>query len=170
VEYSDAIETWARGHGGHAKIKYMVDPMNCWAVILSYRVGDPRQAGPDDGEAVLLHDWRTAEWWNKHHPDRAKRHPRNNAIMPCGYAYELDELGVSGIIARLDKGNILSGSALNPEQQGRAQVEKFRDAKHKRRLDARGDADHRAKDRRRSLLKIPFLPVGVEFNTTKETP
>jgi hypothetical protein len=90
--------------------------------------------------------------------------------MPCGYAYELDELGVSGIIARLDKGNILSGSALNPEQQGRAQVEKFRDAKHKRRLDARGDADHRAKDRRRSLLKIPFLPVGVEFNTTKETP
>lgn len=172
MEYSDAVELWARNHGGHARLKWLVDPMNCWAVILSFKAGDPRQAGPDDGEPVLLHDWKDAKWWMKHHSGRAKRHKRDNRIMPSSYAYELDELGVSGITERLDRGNILSGRGLvnSAEESGDARREKFRDAKHKRRLDARGDAGHRAKDKRRSLYKIPFLPVGIDFNTTKETP
>ena len=87
-------------------------------------------------------------------------------VLLWGY----DELGVSGIIERLDRGNILSGRGRvnSAEESGREQVEKFRDAKHKRRLDARSDADHRAKDRRRSLLKIPYLRVGVEFGGPSE--
>jgi|TARA_Y100000310_G_scaffold273098_1_gene288389 hypothetical protein len=170
VEYSDAVELWARGRGGHAKLKWLPDPMNCWAVILSYRAGDPRQASPEDGEPVLLHDWKDAKWWHRYHPERVKRHERSNEIMPCGYAYELDELGVSGILERLDRGNILSGRGEfdSAEEAGRKQVEKFKDEKHKRRLDARGDAGHRARDIRRQVMKIPFLPVGVEFTKGKE--
>jgi hypothetical protein len=165
VEYRDAVELWARERGGHASLKWMSDPMNCWAVVLSYKVGDPRQSSPEDGEPVLMHDWKDAKWWGKYHPERAKRHHRSNQIMPCAYAYDLDELGVSGMLERLDRGNILSGRGQfgSAEEAGRTQVEKFRDEKHKRRRSKRDDVDHRSRQMRRRLLKIPFLPVGIQF-------
>lgn len=169
VEYADAVEMWARGNGGHATLKWLEDPMNCWAVILSFKPNDPRAGTDADGEPVLLHDWKPAEWWAKYQPERARRHPRTNRIMPANYAYDLEELGISEIIERLDRGNILSGRGefQSAEQAGRAQVEKFRTDKHRRRRAARDEASHRAKDRRRSLLGIPLLP-GADFNDKGE--
>lgn len=171
AEYAEAVEAWARDHGGHAKLKWMRAPMNCWAVILSYRPGDPRLKSSKDGEPVLLHDYWTAEQWAKRAPARARRHPRTNAIMAGSYAYELDELGVEGIRQRLDRGNMLSGRGQfgqqTPEQVGMAQVEKHHVRQEKRKADAMDNAGARARDKRRSLLKIPFLPVGVDIGRRK---
>lgn len=169
LDYHEAVEKWARERGGHAKLVWYEDPMNCWAVVLSYKVGDPRAAGPDDGEPVFLHDWKSAEWWERNAPRRAKRHHRSNRVMPASYAYELDELGVQGIIERLDRGNILSGRGefTSSEQAGRVQVEKWRDAKHRNRLSRRDDAKHRALENRRWWHKIPFLPVGIDLKRGK---
>ena len=169
LEYSEAVEKWAREHGGNATLKWLAAPMNCWAVILSYRIGDPRQSELSDGEPVLLHDYWSAKKWAKLKPDIAPRHTRSREIKPGSYAYELDELGVEGIIERLDRGNILSGrgqfrSSEHAAEEGR-KTEQMRS--EKRTADGQDNARHKAKDLRRSLYKIPFLPVGVEL--TKET-
>lgn len=176
VEYSDAVEQWAREHGGHAKLVWLEHPMNCWCVKLSFRIGDPRCGSDMDGEPVLLHDWWTAEQWAKRKPKFARRHKRLNTIMAGNYAYELDELGVAGIIERLDRGNILSGRGefKSVQDAGDRQSQKHKDDMDKLRRNQMDDAGHRARDKRRSLYKIPFLPVGVEFDAvgkvrTKET-
>lgn len=172
-EYAEAVEGWARAHGGHAKIKWLAHPMNCWAVILSYKVGDPRAEDKrSEGEPVLLHDYWTAKEWEQRSPRKARRHKRTNAIMPGNYAYELDELGVEGIIARLDRGNMLSGRGefgkKTLEQVGLDTVTDHRSRMEKIREKKRDDAGARARDKRRTLLKIPFLPVGISFGKNKE--
>jgi len=170
VAFADAVEKWARAHGGHAKLKWLQAPMNCWAVILEYRVGDPRKASADDGEPVLLHEFWTAEQWAARAPERARRHPADNRIMPGYYAYELDDLGVEGVIARLDQGNILSGRGEFDSLEGaaakaRADNEKVQE---RRRESGRDDAGARFRDGRRQALDIPFLPVGIDLQRGEE--
>lgn len=170
-EYADAVETWARQHGGHATLRWLPAPMNCWCVILSYRAGDPRQQGADDGEKVLLHDFWSAEQWMKHAPQRAPRHKVTGQIRSGAYAYELDELGVEGLITRLNQGNILSGRGqfTSLEQPVAEQRAKHHAASEKRREAAKDNAGARARDIRRSIMKIPFLGVGISFGK-KATP
>lgn len=164
-EYAEAVEQWARNHGGHAKLKWLQAPMNCWAVILSYKTNDPRQQDASGGEKVLLHDFWPAQKWARECPQRARRHPVTNAIMHGHYAYELDELGVEGIIARLDRGNILSGRGEfgSVEDAARTAEKNHRTFADRARTNARDDAGARARDIRRSVFKIPFLGVGIEF-------
>lgn len=171
VEYSDAVEKWARAHGGHAKLKWLEHPMNCWAVILSYRVGDPRQMTDSDGEPVLLHEYWTAEQWQKRRPDRVRRHRVTNVVLPGNYAFDLDELGVEGILQRLDRGNILSGRGEFSSVQDAADSSrrKHENAMEKMRSDKVENAGYRARDKRRSLLKIPFLPVGIDINRKEQS-
>lgn len=166
AEYADAVELWAREHGGHATLKWLPDPMNCWVVRLSLRPGDPRAATSEPWENVYLHEWKTPEWWAKHKPGLLKRHQKTNRVRGASYAYELDELGVQGLRDFLDRGNLLSGRGefRSAEAAGRAQVEKFRTEKHRRRRSMRDDAKHDALMKRRHLFKIPFIPVGIEFN------
>ena len=171
VEYADAVEAWARTHGGHATLKWLDAPMNCWAVILRYRVGDPRQmigeGNEADGEPVLLHEWKDIEWWRRQPPHVQQLAKRNHAnrILPSYYAFDLDELGVEGVIARLNQGNILSGRGQfkSAEEAGNKQTEKFRAKQERERLRRRDEAGHRALDMRRSVYKIPFLGVGVQL-------
>lgn len=171
LDYAEAVEKWAREHGGHAKLVWYEKPINCWAVVLSFRVGDPRAKTNADGEPVFLHDWKQPEWWAKYAPGRAKRHPRTNRIMPAAYAYELDELGVEGIIERLDRGNILSGRGqfTSVEQAGEKTKQDHKDSRERLRQQRKDEAGHRARDRRRSLYKIPFLPVGIELTKESKT-
>lgn len=180
VEYRDAVETWARSRGGHADIVWVGPPANVWQVRLSLRVGDPRHQTGESFEAVHLHDWWTADEWLKRKPDLARKRaltrqarPGKRAYRVMGgyYAYELDELGIEGIIARLDRGNLLSGRGefKSAEQAAETQRQRWRDLKHKRRRDEREDARHRSLDLRRHLLKIPFLPVGIELTRTATT-
>jgi len=172
VEFSDACEVWARGHGGHATLKWLENPMNCWAVVLKYRTGDPRQqieSGPEaDGEPVLLHDWKDAKWWENHplpHVRRLAKRNRFGQVMDNYYAYDLDELGVEGILERLNRGNILSGRGefKSAEHAGEVQREKRNATLDRERRRRKDDAGHRALDLRRSLYKIPYLPIGISI-------
>lgn len=178
-EYSEAVEQWAREHGGHATLKWLPTPMNCWAIILSFKVGDPRQGGPEDGEPVLLHEYWTAKQWQQRAPKKVRRHWKTNAVMAGNYAFELDELGVEGIIRWLDRGNVLSGRGQfkSVEHAGKVSNDNHEAAQAKARAEARDNAGQRFKDGRRQALKIPFLPVRIEFGSdgsisrqpTKET-
>lgn len=166
VEYAEAVEQWAREHGGHARLQWLEAPMNCWCVKLSYRLGDPRQASNTDGEPVLLHEYWTAEQWQKRKPHLVRRHPRSNAVMAGNYAFELDELGVEGLKKWLDRGNILSGRGqfTSVEEAGKVQADRHESAMERLRATKRDNAKHRALDIRRSVYKIPFFRVGVSFD------
>lgn len=167
ADLRDGVELWARKHGRSADLKWYGSPMNCWAVMLGFRPGDPRYAAGEKAEPVFLHEHRSAEWWAANDPRRARRHHRTNRIVAGYRAYELDELGLSGIIRILDRGDLASGRGefSSAAEAGRAQVEKYRTDKHRRRRAARDEARHRATNdgMRRRLLKIPLLPVGIEF-------
>lgn len=171
ADLRDGVELWARKHGRTADLRWYEAPMNCWAVMLGFRPGDPRLKAGEQAEPVFLHEWRDAEWWAKNDPLRARRHPRSNRIMPAYRAYELDELGLSGILRILDRGDLLSGRGefRSAAEAGRAQVEQYRAEKHRRRLFARDEAKHRASNdgNRRRRLKIPLIPVGIEFSSHK---
>jgi hypothetical protein len=166
VAYAEAVEKWARERGGHAKLKWLPPPMACWAVILEYRTSDPRKASKNDGEPVLLHDYWTADEWARRAPGKARRHKRTNAIMAGNYAYELDELGTEGIIQRLDRGNILSGRGefRSVEHAGAVADEQHAAFVERARTKAKDEAGARARDKRRSLYRIPFLRVGIDLS------
>ena len=96
VEFQDAVETHFRKSGRHATIVWIPAPIKQWQVRISMRPGDPAlaayQAGDTDEEPV-----ETVE-------------------IVCrvegmgGYqGYELDELGVSGLIDMLEKADSWSG-------------------------------------------------------------
>lgn len=163
----DGVELWARKHGRAADVKWYGAPMNCWAVVLGFRAGDPRLAQGESAEPVFLHEWRSAGWWAEHDPRGARRHHRTNRIMGAYKAFELDELGLSGIIEILDRGDLQSGRGefRSAAEAGRQSVETFRTAKHRRRRAARDESEHRAKFDRRKFLKIPLIGVGIEFRS-----
>lgn len=165
VEIRDGVELWARKHGRTADVVWYDAPMNCWAVKLGFRPGDPRLREGLKAEPVFLHEWKSAAWWAKNDPRRARRHYRSNQIMPGYRALDLDELGLGGIIQFLDRGDLLSGRGefSSAEAAGRAKVEEFRTDKHRRRRAARDDAEYRAKYDRRKFLKLPLIPVGISF-------
>jgi len=171
VEYVEAVEKWARERGGHARLSWVKPPGNCWKVTLSYKVGDPRQRDPhSDGEIVLLHDWWTADEWAKRAPNKARRHVDDNRIMPGNYAYDLDELGVEGLIERLDKGNVLSGRGqfMSAEDAAKQQKEKHEKLTARRTKSGQEESRARALDKRRSLYGIPFVNMGVDVSRWKK--
>ena len=169
AEIRDGVELWARKHGRTGDVKWYDAPMNCWAVRLGYRPNDPRARDGSKHEVVFLHEWKSAEWWAENDSMRARRHHRTNRIMPAYRAFDLDELGLGGVIEFLDRGDLLSGRGefSSAAEAGRVQVEKFRDEKHRRRREAQDNAAYRAKHDRRKFLNIPLIGVGIEF-TPKE--
>jgi len=168
LEFTEAAAKWARANGGDAKIVWYPEPMNVWAVILKYKVGDPRSGSEEDGEPILLHDWWTKEEWAERKPHMARRDARNN-IRAGAYPYDLHELGVEGMLEFLNKTNILSGRGEYDSAQAAVdhQKEAHETRRERLRLSKQSDAKHRARDLRRSLFKIPFLSVGIELSKEK---
>ncbi len=168
VEYRDAVELWARQFGGHADIRWVPHPANVWQVLLQLKPNDPRRAAGEEWETVELHRFIPkpyAPGVTAEEQKKLRRHPRTNAIMPGFIAYELDELGVSGVVEFLSKGSLMSGRGqfTSAEQAGEHVRQQTRDERTKEREGQRERARERALDRRRTHLKIPFLPVGIEL-------
>lgn len=176
-EFTTAVELWAREFGGHALLEWAPAPANAWVVKLSLKDNDPRKRAEnaeDHYETVVLHDWHEVEWFRKHGKmNKINRNARGGPI-PSFYAPTLDEMGVTGIIARLSRQSLLSGrgehGTKTAEQIQEDRRQQFRADKDKRRRNQRDDAVHEALDKRRSRLKIPFLPVGIEFGSGKSVP
>lgn len=171
AEFTTAVEEWARAYGCSAKLEWAPDPANAWIVKIELKPNDPRRRSenPDDhSEVVVLHDWHEVEWFHQNNKmDQCRRHPRTGRPIAGYYAPRLDEMGVTGIIARLERGSLTSGRGAGgkktAEQLAEDRRQQFRADKDRRRRNLRDDAVHDAMQKRRHRLKIPFLPVGIEF-------
>ncbi len=175
VEFRDAVESWARQYSGHGDVVWVDNPINCWAVRLSLMPGDPRLKHPDEGthfEQTLLHEWVDPRR-DPSHPkkDRLRRHERTNRLMPGYVAYDLDEIGIQGLVNMLEKGSLLSGrgefkSPLAALQYTRNQHRKQREADF---AAARDNAIQKAKAVRRRIQGLPLVSVGIDLNTTRSS-
>lgn len=171
-EFREAVGSWARQYGGMGDVVWVAEPINCWAVRLSLKDGDPRLRNPDEGthfEQTLLHEWVDPRR-EPDHPKRDKlRRDARNSRMPGYAAIELEELGVEGLIQILDKGSTMSGRGefQSPMDAFRHVQNRHREDREKVREAALDTARQRVTARRRQALGIPF--VGVIANLTTDT-
>jgi hypothetical protein len=169
VEVADAVELWARQYGRHATLKY-VPAMKCWSVNLTLPAGHPdlgrwqKEGSPGDAptEGVVLIEWdATAGTLN---PTTGK---------PAGEyrAVNLEEYGAVGVVGLLEKGNTWSGRGEFASLQDAVVQAATRNRAEKEKVKAQGRqwAGDYAKDVRRSVLKIPYLPVGIALGTEVDT-
>ena len=176
VAISDAVELFARQHGGHGTIVWVPEPVRCWQVRLSLKPGDPRLRSDNDSthfESVMLHEWLDPVATPSHpRVHLCRRHPHlKSRLMPCYVPIDLDELGASGVTAMLERGSILSGRGefQSAEHALRVIMDRTRDIQINRRATQRDNARERTKDMRRQVLKIPFVNIGIDISRkTKE--
>lgn len=161
VEYADAVEMYARKSGRHAKLVFVPPPVNCWVVQFTLKANDPTLAGFQAGkledepnEPVYI--WRESNALESYKAGR--RH---------FVGYKLDELGVTGLLAFLEKTDTFSGRGqyASHTEAAKDQLDKGERAREKAESDAREGARQLAEDARRQINKIPFLPVGIDLTT-----
>lgn len=172
-EYRDAVELWARQHGGHGDLVWFDAPINAWAVRLSLKPGDPRLRHPDEGthlEQVLLHEWvdprKTPD-----HPLRSRlRRGAKNELRPGFVHHELDELGIEKIIETLDKGSLLTGRGefKNGQDAFQKLQERNRALQDSVRKAAEDAALSRMQHYRHAIEGTPRTTVGIDLNSRRE--
>lgn len=155
-QISDAVEHWARSRGRHASIGW--NPvLGCAVIDITLKGDDPRLKAYQEGrlkhepkESVILHYQKTDYQGNTSGPF---------------IALNLEELGVTGIIEMLEKGDVWSGrgefSSLHEAVQKVAQHNETHREKMKQ--DIRDAAMDRAKDMRRQILDLPLVSVPANI-------
>ena len=182
AEYRDAVALYARNIGAGGDIVWVDDPVNCWQVRLTLDPSDPRCRLRDgqNYEATELqqfvHPDSAHPCYPRHDPrllDKLRRHPRSNRPLPGYVAYELGDLGVSGVLEILERGSLLTGRGeFGSAEEAMNAVLARQSASQER---ARAEKRQRARDvavaTRRRIFKIPFLPVEIDLGrrTAKET-
>lgn len=179
AEFQEAVESWARQHGGHASLHWCGPPLNVWQVRLDLKANDPRLHSRQPYETVELH-----QWTDPNDPDadpalvkRLKGQAKDAGLKRTRAAYvsyRLDELGATGIIEILERGSLMSGRGEfeDPEDALRQVRKRQERARESLRRELRDAAQHAANRVRRQIGKIPFLPVGtdLEDNTLTKSP
>jgi len=167
VEFADAVELHFRKSGRHARL-VMIPSIRTWQIRVAPRPDDPRLGAWRDGrlteypeELIELCEYEP----------RAAQLPSGQWI-PGYVPYSLDELGVTGLVNWLEQADLWSGRGeVNSMAEGVAlQRRRQQEAQEKAKRQIRDAAVDRAKDRRRSVLKIPFLPVSINLRRPAQTP
>ena len=167
VEIADEVEMYARESGRHATLHLVPTKFvnghvaeATWVARFTLRPTDPRMK--------LYQEQKIGEvptedvWFNAPNP----------ASKTWADAYEpLDiiQMGASGVRRFLEKGNTWSGRGEFKSIED--QLGHIRDKNETEREKTYEDARYRSKkqavDKRRSLLKIPFLGVGTDLKKSK---
>ena len=175
VEIRDAVGEYARTVGCPGGDVVWRDALSCWEVRLELPGNDPRHA-KERHESVLLHEWISPDPRHPGYPshdlkllEKLRRHPRTNQRLPGYVALELDDLGVGGIREILEKGSLFSGRGeyKDMEHAMRAVAKRERARRASQFHDKRQRARDVATATRRRILKIPFLPVGIDLGKRK---
>ena len=160
VEIQDAVELYARqSRGGHGVIHFVPSAMpfkqngrticyGTWMIRFTLRPEDKRLQLVKTGKASA--EEVTEDVWLRD---------------ATGTPFDIHQLGVGGVLSHLEKGNMWSGrgefSSLTEQLQKVRQQNEAAQEKH--RADQKDAAKATARDKRRSLLKIPFLTVNADL-------
>lgn len=145
---ADAVAQWARGWGRSTRWQWVSYPgLRCWAVYLSPLPDDPKleavQTGgwaPEDADECVL-------------------------LIDGGQAMDLEQYGPSGVINWFERNNMKSGRGEvdSLDEQVRRSRDQRAEIRTKQRAERHDNAKQRAKEWRRQIFKIPFLPVGINL-------
>jgi len=153
LEFQDAVELHFRKSGRHATVVWIPEPVCQWQVRITCRPDDPQLKAFRDGTI----DEEPVETVEITHFDE-------EAGLYVGY--ELDELGVSGLVEMLEKGDMWSGQGRFSSIQEALtwQVETQRTEKNRLKQAMRDEALAVGRDVQKRVLNEPVLPVGISFN------
>lgn len=160
VEYADEVELWARLSGRHATLEFRPTLIKegrveagCWVVCISLKSDDRRL---DLYRRGLVATPPTEDVW-LHVPDNTSA---------TGYrAYDLGQLGTSGLRAFLERGDTWSGRGefRSLDEQARDAMEANRRMVEHHRAFEKEENRHEQREKRRWHLGIPLVP-GAEFS------
>lgn len=163
LEIADEVELYARQSGRHATLHFVpvTSRVGCWVVRMTLRPDDKRRrlwqeqkVGTEPTEDIWLHV------------------PLREGERKLGPTYDyrplnLVDLGTSGVRQFLERGNLWSGRG--EYQTLEEQVTKLREADANATAKFRADVKEEAMDemhqKRRTRLKIPFLPVSLPWRS-----
>lgn len=150
-QIKDAVELWARQRGRHATIGWNV-AMRCAVIDLTLKGDDPRLRAYQEGRI-------------KHEPKESI--PLHYQPVEGGpfMAINLEELGESGLIEMLNKGDMWSGTGqYGSMYEAVRAVEKFNHDKREKMKQAVLEASRdRAKDYRRQVFDLPLVSVPAQI-------
>ena len=155
TEFAEAVEMYARQNGRHGTLKF-IQIMNCWIIEFTLRAADPRRLAWKMGAA-------------KEEPKEVVNLWRFDQKQQMYIGYKLDELGISGLLEFLNRGNT-SQSAESLSDSVRKQAQSQEDAQEKIKKSKRDDARHRGMLDRRQALGIPILPIGIDLKAPTTAP
>lgn len=167
VEYADAVEKYFRRSDRHGRL-YWVPAIRTWVIKVTLRPDDPRMGAWREGRLTEepFEQIELAEY--KEDAVRLS----DGRVIPGYVGYDLEELGVSGLVNMLEEADVQSGrgrfNSLSEAVAFQRQAQK--DAHERARKAQRDAAVDRSLDRRRSVLKIPFLGVGIDLKRPAKTP
>ncbi len=165
AEIQDEVESYARKSGRHAKIHYVPTEINfetgevlagTWRVDIDLHPDDPRMRTYQEGRM----DKPPVEeiWIHRENPDAESF---SDKYIP----ENIQDMGASGVLQFLEQGNIHSGRGeFDSIMDVVRKTAELNDARKQQRYkDAEDRVRMRARDKRRSALKIPFLGVGIDL-------
>lgn len=151
-EIRDAVELWARQWGRHGTIT-MNHALRCPVIELSLRGDDPRLRAYQEGRL-------------KHEPKECiplhYQQPMPDGSKSVHYsALSIADLGVSGVLEILDRGNTWSGTGEYKGFKQAAQVMGEHNEKLKQQIKAAAidEGRLRARDMRRQVFGLPLVSV-----------
>lgn len=97
VEIADAVELWARQQGRHGRL-FWQPVMKCFCIEFTLKPDDPRRKAWQEQTVKLEKEPTESVPLNTWDPEK-KRHR----------AWNLEQIGVEGIVQYLDKANMMSG-------------------------------------------------------------
>jgi hypothetical protein len=165
VEIVDEVELYARRHGRTGTLHFI--PVGGWMARFSLRSNDRRMIMYQEGRAAAP---PTEDiWFHQNNPLDGKptgeivngRPVRHGRYVPL----DICQMGASGVREFLEKGDTFSGRGefQSVEESVKKALAADDEAAVKLRAGKREDAKATARDRRRSLLKIPVVPVAVDL-------
>lgn len=154
VEMADEVELWARQSGRHARIEFRPTMIKdgrieagCWVVRISLKSDDRRMGLYQRGQ---VSEEPTEDVW---------LHVVDNK-SPTGYrAFDLGQLGASGIRQFLEQGDTWSGRGefRSLDDQARLAMEANAKMREKHRAYEKEENRHEQRENRRRFLKIPLI-------------
>ena len=153
LEFQDAVELHFRKTGRHATVVWIPEPVCQWQVRITLRPDDPALRAYQAGEV-------------EEEPVETVEITYFNEDVGLYVGYELDELGVSGLVEMLEKGDMWSGQGRfgSIQEAMTYQVQTQRSQRERLKQAMRDEALAVGRDVQKRVLNEPVLPVGISFN------
>ena len=154
IEFSDAVELHYRKSGRHAHIVWIPEPVCQWQLKITMRPNDP-----------ALRKWQAGEMEKEPFEIFEITYYDEEAGLYKGY--ELEDLGVAGLIKMLEKSDSWSGTGqFNSIEEAMAyQVQCQRDEKKRLEDYIRGEVEAAGRSISKIIRNEPYLPVGIDLSS-----